>query len=647
VKNEFYFDAGEMGQFVALVHDGRLLLNQWELRFYRDEPGELMWFGKDAFYRDRNPLRLKNYRDFGLPPWTLPDGSRVTSVYQLARTSFDGRLQRWDYSQVRAPERVAKALNIDAFLARGPDPVPPEAHQSLGRIRSYDHSNPFLLGDFQVGVGMMLTQKPAFLHVDNYFDNELVYPRWGAFGPWSLENFRRFARTKLDAATRQQLGLADLDRFDLKAYIRGRPYGNPQSHAFFQDPRWFDDPVWNLFVCSKLADADRLFRGLYAFCKHQSRRQGEEVLVASNVIPLFPGGSLVSGALDVAHFEHAPAHQYGPIVVPTGLPPLGRLGGVSRIGAAVSKAGYCWLSAYVPKPLSGAGHENLHRVMAFDCLANQAVLDYNYQYLDGYSPGSDESAAWINCFIKNFSHDYGSRTSLRDTALVFPGQSLLGSISVFCMDPRPSLYDYLGWAQALTELHATWDALPDDQLSAAALAGYRLVVLPSCTCLGDGGCAALAGYVRGGGRLLISGPAGERFGPEHFLWRRAPRQTLAARLAAEAPSAADGRPGAGRIFRSPATFGRTFYEDVSQGRRTRGRAEIKALLDQALAGVPPLVTTDASTLLGVFACREGDASVAIDLVNYDLDLAADRLAPARNSCCVRPWANASSRSRSA
>ena len=477
---------------------------------------------------------------------------------------------------------------------------------------------------------MMLGQKPAFLHFDNYFDNELVYPRWGAFGPWSLENFRRFARQRLDAATRQRLGLADLERFDLKAYIRGRPYGDPRTPAFFRDPRWHDDPLWNLFVCSKLADADKLFRGLYAFSKRESRRQGAEVIVASNVIPLFPGGSLVSGALDVAHFEHVPARQYGPIVVPTGLPPLGRLGGVCRIGAAVSKAGYCWLSAYVPKSLGGPGHENLHRVMAFDCLANRAVLDYNFQYLDGYTPGSDVSAAWIDCFIKNYAHDYGSRVPLRNTLLVFPGQSLLGNIDVFCMDPRPSLYDYLGWAQALTELHVAWDALPDDQLSDAALAGCRLVILPGCACLGDRACAALAGFARSGGRLILSGPAGERFGPEHFLWHRPAEQTLLARLGPEPSVAAGAKPGPRRYILSPAAWGRTFYEDVAQGRRNRGRAEIRGLVDQALAGVPPLAACGDRPLLGLSVCRQAGRSLAVDLMNYDLDPTTDRLVPARN-----------------
>ena len=83
LKHVFYYDAGEFGEFVSLVRDRRVVLNQWQLCFYRGETGRLMWFGKNGFYQDANPLDLKNYRGFGLPAWTLPNGSRVKSVYDL------------------------------------------------------------------------------------------------------------------------------------------------------------------------------------------------------------------------------------------------------------------------------------------------------------------------------------------------------------------------------------------------------------------------------------------------------------------------------------------------------------------------------------------------------------------------------------
>lgn len=629
VKNVFYFDAGEFGEFVALVEDGELIRNQWELVFYRGETGELTWFGKDGFYRDENPLRLKKYRDFGLPPWTFPDGSRPSTLYDLARISFEGRREAWDYSSVRVSPDIARKLKLDAFLRAGHDPIPPEAKGSLGRICSYDHSNPFLLEDFKVGVGMMLSLKPAFIHFDNYFDNETVYPQWQAFGPWSIERFRRFAGARLDAAERRELGIDALG-FDLKRYIDDKPFESRGHRWHYLNNRWHDDPIWNLFVTSKLNDSDELFRGLYAFCKAESRRVGSEVVVVGNTIPIFPGGSLVSDALDIAHFEHHAATQYGPLVVPTGLPPLGRLGGVVRLGAAVSSAGYCWPSVYVPKELSGRGHENLHKVMAMDCLANKGVLDYNHQYLRGYSPGSDESAAWANCFIKTFSSYYGSRRSLADVAVVFPGHSLPASVSVFTMDPEKCLYDYLGWAQALTDLHVQWDALPDNQLSLARIKPFKVVVLPSAACLPDKTIEAVLAYADGGGRVIVSGEVGTRHGLERFLWFREPDETLLGRMSRDSGSRQEavGQAGNGRVVLCPETPGKTYYTDVADGERTDGRARIRQAIGDCLAETTVQVETNAPVTVGVFAFRDADDAVAVDLVNYQVEPPTDRLAPA-------------------
>ncbi len=629
VKNVFYFDAGEFGEFVALVEDGELIRNQWELVFHQGETGKLAWFGKDGFYRDENPLRLKNYRDFGLPSWTLPDGNRPSSLYDMARISFEGRREAWDYSSVRVSPEIARALKLDAFLGAGPDPVPLEAKGSLGRICSYDHSNPFLLGDFKVGVGMMLSLKPAFIHFDNYFDNETTYPQWQAFGPWSIERFRRFIAARLDDAERRGLGI-DASGFDLKRYIDDKPFESRGRRWHYLNKRWSDDPVWNLFVTSKLADSDELFRGLYAFCKAESRGLGSEVVVVGNTVPIFPGGSLVSGALDIAHFEHHAATQYGPLVIPTGLPPLGRLGGVVRLGAAISSAGYCWPSVYVPKELSGPGHENLHKVMAMDCLANKGVLDYNHQYLKGYSPGSDESAAWANCFIKSFSSYYGSRESLADVALVFPGQSLPASVSVFTMDAEKCLYDYLGWAQALTDLHVQWDVVLDDRLSPQRIKPFKVVVLPSAACLSDKTIDAILAYAEGGGRVIVSGEVGTRHGLDRFLWFRQPGATLLERMprAWVGPRDVVEEGGDRPCVFCPGAPGKVYYMDVADGERTDGRARIQQAINDCLAETTVQIETNAPVTVGVFAFYDADDAVSVDLVNYQIDPPTDRLIPA-------------------
>ena len=610
VKNVCYFDAGEHGEFVAVIADRRLILNQWELPFYRGEKGALMWFGINGFYSDSTalPLDLKNYKQMGLPSWTLPDGKRPATLYDLAATSFEGKRDRWDHSGVRVPPQVAQALKLDEFLQSNFEPPP--AGSGPGRIVTFDHSNPFLLRDFQTNVALMLTQRPAFLHFDNFADNELLYPQWSAFGPWSLEHFKRFLKERLTEVQRRELGIGDPDSFDLRQYIANKPFRSRGHRWHFSNPEWQDDRIWNLFVCSKLHDSQRLYRGLYDFCKEESRRHGSEVVVTGNVIPIFPGGSLVREKLDVAHFEHHITGQYGPVTVPPGLPPRGKLGGVVRLAAAISKVGWCWPTVYVPKSFSGSGHENLHKVLAFDCLSNKGVLDYNFQYLDGYSPGSDDSSGFVNCFIKNYSSYYGSRTALADVGLVFPGQSLLGSIAIFTMDSNRSLYDYLGWAQAMTELHVQWDVLLDNKLTSSSLSKYRAVVLASAECLSDEAVSALRDYVRAGGHLIVSGRIGTRLGPEKLLWKREPAPVLDGAIRTDAP-------------------GRAYYRDTREAGRVDGLSQIKQSLAEALPISSRSVETEASANVGVCVFAESSGSLAVDLVNYNVNPATDGLTPSK------------------
>ncbi|HVZ47273.1 MAG TPA: alpha-amylase family protein, partial [Gemmatimonadaceae bacterium] len=61
-----------------------------------------------------------------------------------------------------------------------------------------------------------------------------------------------------------------------------------------------------------------------------------------------------------------------------------------------------------------------------------------------------------------------------------------------------------GVETTLVEGHIPYDFIPDDQLTAARLARYRVVVLPNVRCLDDAGVALLRDYVRGGGGLVAT-----------------------------------------------------------------------------------------------------------------------------------------------
>ena len=194
---------------------------------------------------------------------------------------------------------------------------------------------------------------------------------------------------------------------------------------------------------------------------------------------------------------------------------------------------------------------------------------------------------------------------------------MLASVSVFTMASEKCLHDYLGWAQALTDLHFQWDVLLDDRLRAERLRAFKVVVLPSAACLSDEQIAALVEYEKGGGRVVISGEVGTRHGLERFLWHRDPGSTLGARM----------KPGDGS-FVCPDAPGKAYYADVDDGRRSDGGPLIKQAVDHCLADSIPLLATDAPVSVGLFAFREPDGTIALDLVNFAIDPPTDRLAPA-------------------
>ncbi|MFO7945562.1 MAG: hypothetical protein R6V19_01930 [Armatimonadota bacterium] len=75
--------------------------------------------------------------------------------------------------------------------------------------------------------------------------------------------------------------------------------------------------------------------------------------------------------------------------------------------------------------------------------------------------------------------------------------------------PRPTMNAFL-------DAHLPWAVLLEDQLDPRYLSRFTVVVAPAATCLPEDGLRALAEWVRGGGRLIITGDTGRftRYGHE-------------------------------------------------------------------------------------------------------------------------------------
>jgi hypothetical protein len=66
--------------------------------------------------------------------------------------------------------------------------------------------------------------------------------------------------------------------------------------------------------------------------------------------------------------------------------------------------------------------------------------------------------------------------------------------------------EFMGWARLMIEEHLPFDIVVAENVRAPGdLAKYELVVLPGAVHLSDAECAAIAGYARGGGRVIATG----------------------------------------------------------------------------------------------------------------------------------------------
>lgn len=614
MRRIIYYDSGELGDYAAFFDaQGKVIYNGWSLPWWKGEPVTARWFGLAAFMADVPWAPWPTAKDYGLPRFTFPDGTPANDLYEaLARRNVAGQWKFDHFSNPRVTDDVAQRSGLAQLAARqaAQAEVAGKSGWQTVRLIDVDFANP-QLREFRCReiAREIAQQRPDGVHIDNHGDLNTTYPQAQAFGLWTQHAFRQWLKRRLTPAQLAELGVADLDRFEIRDHLRNQPLQPvPKMSWRWLHPGWTQDRLWNCYLLSTAEAGLEFHRAVYRAAKDAARQAGLDCLLCGNLIPGFPGQELLRGSCDIAHFEWRAQGNIGPFRG-TGLPPRGRSAYIVRLGAAISPAGYCWPSIYVPKDLAGPGHEHLHQVMAFDCLANRGLLDFGHAYLDGYSPGTPASAAVVNRFVKAIAPRASRRRPVADVGLVYCPWSALAAVTVARPLTELLFDEYAGWATFLAHRQQAWDVVLSTDLTPERLRQYPIVVLPSVAALSDEQVQALTRYVQQGGRLVATGPSATRFGPERLL---APRPTgaLAGSSGARVVTATPGR-----------QYWNADYDPAAA-------AEMGRLLQ--FDGFHPRLSTTAPATVGL-ALSEGAGPAPLwilELTNYDLDVATDRIAPA-------------------
>ena len=168
--------------------------------------------------------------------------------------------------------------------------------------------------------------------------------------------------------------------------------------------------------------------------------------------------------------------------------------------------------------------------------------------------------------------------------------------------------EYSGWCDFLGDTHRQWDVVLQQDLTAKNLARYPIVVLPSVMTLTDADLRELHRYVESGGRIVVTGQTGTRYGPERYLAPRGKAFSL---------------PGARIVTDKP---GMTYWRKDRDAAAARRMAE---LLDWP--GCKPRIETDAPSTVGVnlnLGTDKAGPLLTLDLNNCDLAVETDTLRPA-------------------
>jgi hypothetical protein len=601
-----YIDTGEVGDFVALIDEDnkKFLLSGWDWSKWNDTmKGSVKWYGLQSFMADVDWAPYRTAKDYDIDPFTYPDGSEIPDgkLYEvLTKRDMHNNWRYQYFSNPKITDEVAKKSGLaDHSLHQTQDPdIQQGTGWVIGRLVFLDNANPQMAAYQAKEIEISIRDfQPAGIHVDD-FGSTNIWGVSGTFGMWTTHTYREFMKEHFSNDELKEMGVDDIETFDIREYcLSTYTEEGVNDNKRLNDPRWYSDILFKCHLISKSERCINYAKTIYDSAKKTLKEEGLDGPVFGNVMPLLPSNGFMQGNCDVAHFEWKTINNY-PGLPEVGLPPNGRVGYVTRVGERLSAASYCWPALYVPKKYSGDKFENLHKVLTFDAFANRGILDYNHWYLDNYSPGSDESAGYVNTFIKAVAPELSGREYLADVALMYCPWSQLASTDGQIFQSNKYLNEYKGWADYLSNNHAQFDVVLTTDVDIKKLKKYKAVVFPSVLVITETQISMLKRYLDNGGYVIATGETGIFGGVDDYLM---PHKNDILKQLGDYDN----------FIRTDTKVGVDYYRGKCGEKEEMA---MTALYDTAKFA--PLLATNAKRSVGVNASILGD-SISIDLNNFD------------------------------
>lgn len=585
---------------------------------------------------------LPTARDIGLPAFTHPlDGSVITNEADFWRTRSSSKLIGEGGEGSESGEGFEKYAPIADDLAEALDLKSITTQRSDGQwlVQSevpmlYDAQ--FARYQAAKGRRAMEVLAPDMIHYDD----------WDLRSPTAMNlradihvaSFHEFVKRHFTDADCRALGFekSEVGAFDVLGYLLNPPWrpeykgeGDQPLWRSAADARWLSDKVWRAFQIACIEERLASMKEVYRLNKQAARELGRDVPMVANVIPMLSALFLQRDCVDMANFEWPAFKTFTAFVKPLGYYPQARLGIGPRMAAKIGVTGHAIVDPYVEPQYSGwdgAGftrrhYETLHKVIYFDLVANRGIPAFSLTFDGGYSPGSIHSAGNLHAFLNEVAPVISGREYLADIGLASSSWSQIAAQPPWAWNQavtKRHASEFLGWAQYLASARdfPQWDVVPFDDVALKDLTCFKLVILPSVLVITADHLAVLEGYLKQGGRLLVTGETGAFTGPKSLLLPR--DKDIITPLAERFP---------GQVTLIKTKPGLAYHEDPSQS------APLRSNLQRASEHHPVLTAANAPEHVGIYAnqSQTSHGELTIDLVNYHHDLATDQITPVASS----------------
>jgi hypothetical protein len=630
----------------------RPFLNFWGWHVWRPQPDrEIHWIGLGAYYADEPWMQpwTRTHPRYGAPPFRYPDGRAAEGYldgpeqFHLYRL-YDAGCSKNVLGELEPDYGFNARLNeVDPATGRVRGPteglVPrdtPEGVRYSGLVSvAKDSACPSWIEYARASARHMLDCGTRGIWSDNFsaWDSFGSGPIHTGFGEWSVARFREHLARRFSPEQLRAMGVEDVRTFDVRTYLRrvvreklGGDDTNLRDAAWY-DPYWLDDPIWREYRIHKGEvgkEALRAYRGAF---QSAAREAGiDDFCIQGNDIPIWCFDWPRPEYLEMVSTEFAPGWSLLCGSRGNGLPPGGRMGPIIKMARVHAASRFVHVWYYLDGPYEKyRRNAALGRVLSYELLAHHAMI----QAYPG-SPqvaGTVESHREVTDFIHASKAIWGDRQPFAQIGLLYSPDSRLVHLTpgrLVDFNAQRHVFDLMGWGTALSELHQQYTVIPEWGLTGEVLRDLKALVLPSVEVLSPEVVeGVLRPWVRGGGRLILSGACAARFGPARSHERvdnaaaMIPELCALAQISPNAPrpetrTAAVGR---GQVILLPA-LGFDYYQ---QEPGKRDLSTIEPAIREYLSEFG-LVEGDLPRELEVSVFRSPtQGTLFVDIANLDLD----------------------------